>query len=94
MAKHEINYKGHFTNRHLHSIFPYRTLEAIKSRRLKADYKELILSLRTEGTVARDVEDELEKEAAAALPEPTIELVEESILDVGSSARCLRIHRH
>ncbi|KAK9685589.1 Reverse transcriptase (RNA-dependent DNA polymerase), partial [Popillia japonica] len=61
--------------------------EAIKSRRLKADYKELISSLITEGTVARDVEEELEEEAAAVLPGPTIELVEESILGVGSSAQ-------
>ncbi|KAK9719187.1 Zinc finger, C2H2 type [Popillia japonica] len=67
MAKHEIKYKGHFINRHLHSIFPFRTQEAIKSRRLKADYKELILSLITEGTVARDVEEELEEEAAAVI---------------------------
>ncbi|KAK9719181.1 hypothetical protein QE152_g22788 [Popillia japonica] len=80
MAKHEIIYKGRFINKHLNGLFPFRSVEAIKSKRRSKDYIELIESLQTEGAMARDIEEEIEEEAAAAAPEPTIELVEESIL--------------
>ncbi|GJQ73870.1 hypothetical protein Trydic_g18806 [Trypoxylus dichotomus] len=59
-----------------------QTTGAIKKKRLTADYKELVESLKTEGTIAKEVEEE----AAAALPGPTIELVGESILQPSSSA--------
>ncbi|GJQ70216.1 hypothetical protein Trydic_g13260 [Trypoxylus dichotomus] len=55
-----------------------KTVEAIKKKRPTAEYKELIESLKTEGTIMRDIEEQVEEEAAAALPGPTVELVEES----------------
>ncbi|KAK9747497.1 hypothetical protein QE152_g5276 [Popillia japonica] len=102
MAKHEIKYEGRFINKHLHGLFPFRSAEAIRTKRRHKDYIELLFpfrsaeairtkrrhkdyielleSLKTEGTMARDIDEEIEEEAAAAAPEPTIELVEESIL--------------
>lgn len=46
MAREELQYTGKFINIHLNTIFPTRSLEAIKSRRLNKDYTDLIISSR------------------------------------------------
>ncbi|GJQ68658.1 hypothetical protein Trydic_g19266 [Trypoxylus dichotomus] len=65
--------------------YELRTVQAIKKEQLTVEYKELLESLKTAGALAKDIEEQVEEEAAAALPGSTIELVEESILQPNSS---------
>lgn len=64
MARAEVAYTGKFINIELNTKFPTRSLEAIKSRRMQKDYKELIASMRSVGGLpgpsAPDLSEDIE----------------------------------